>query len=76
VYCFIRNMRRVDGIDLVSEKLVGMTPNAPECCIFKVHTLLRNVNQKAYDTQLLPIGPYHRGKDGLRLMKDHKLRYL
>jgi hypothetical protein len=73
-------MRRVDGPDPVSirihEKLVGLTPNAPECCIFKVHTLLRNVNQKAYDPQLLSIGPYHRGKDGLRFMEDHKLRYL
>jgi hypothetical protein len=73
-------MRPVDGADHVSirihEKLVGLTPNAPECCIFRVHTQLRKVNEKAYEPQLLAIGPYHRGKDDLRLMEEHKLRYL
>jgi hypothetical protein len=73
-------MRPVDGVDPVSiridEKLAGLAPNAPECCIFKVQIQLRNVNEKAYEPELLPIGPYHHGKDDLRLMKKHKLRYL
>ncbi|XP_062162472.1 UPF0481 protein At3g47200-like [Alnus glutinosa] len=73
-------MTHVDGADpvsiLIHEKLVGLTPNAPEYCIFRVHTLLRRVNEKAYDPQLLAIGPYHRDKDGLKLMEDHKLHYL
>jgi len=47
-----------------------------ECCIFKVHTQLRKVNEKAYDPVMVAIGPYHRGKDDLRLMEDHKLHYL
>ncbi|XP_059447889.1 UPF0481 protein At3g47200-like [Corylus avellana] len=74
-------MRAVDGADLVSiridEKLVGFTPNTSEySCIFRVHTQLRNVNEKAYEPELLAIGPYHRGKVDLRQMEEHKLRYL
>lgn len=75
-------MRRGDGVAPVSitiridEKLAGLTPNDPECCIFRVHTQLRKVNEKAYEPQLLAIGPYHRAKDDLRLMEEHKLRYL
>jgi hypothetical protein len=73
-------MSAIDGVDLVSiridEKLAGFTPNDPECCIFRVHTQLRNVNEKAYEPQLLAIGPYHRGKGGLRQMEEHKLGYL
>ncbi|XP_059446778.1 UPF0481 protein At3g47200-like [Corylus avellana] len=74
-------MRPVDGVDLISiridEKLAGLTPNDSEySCIFRVHNQLRKTNEKAYEPQLLAIGPYHRGKDDLRLMEDHKLRYL
>jgi hypothetical protein len=73
-------MSDVDGVDLVSiridEKLAGFTPNDSECCIFRVHTQLRNVNEKAYKPELLAIGPYHRGKDDLKQMEDHKLLYL
>ncbi|XP_059446782.1 UPF0481 protein At3g47200-like [Corylus avellana] len=73
-------MRAADGVDLVSiridEKLAGLTPTDPECCIFRVCTQLRNINEKAYEPELLAIGPYHRGKDELKQMEDHKLRYL
>jgi hypothetical protein len=73
-------MMLVDGTDPVSisihEKLAGLTPNAAKCCIFRVHTQLCKTNEKAYDPQLLAIDPYHRGKDDLRHMEDHKLRYL
>jgi hypothetical protein len=73
-------MRRVDEADPVSicinKKLVGLTSNASDCCIFRVHTQLRKTNEMAYEPLLLAIGPYHRGKDDLRLMEDHKLRYL
>jgi hypothetical protein len=74
-------MRPVDGVDLVpihiDEKLVGLAPNDPEySCIFRMHNQLRKINEKAYEPQLLAIGPYLRGKDDLMLMEEHKLRYL
>jgi hypothetical protein len=73
-------MMLVDGADSVSisihEKLASLTPNAPKCCIFRVHTQLRRTNENAYEPQLLAIGPYHHGKDDLGLMEDHKLRCL
>ena len=77
---FRKRMMPVNEFDLLSQridgKLTGLTPNAPTCCIFRVYTELRNVNKKAYEPQLLAIGPYHRGKDDLKQMDDHKLRYL
>nr|GMD72358.1 UPF0481 protein At3g47200-like [Ipomoea batatas] len=44
--------------------------------IFKVHDILRNVNKRAYEPEIISIGPYHRGKRRLRTMEKHKLRYL
>ncbi|KAG6667796.1 UPF0481 protein At3g47200-like [Carya illinoinensis] len=56
--------------------LKGSTPSGPECCIFKLHPHLRDVNDKAYEPLLLAIGPYNHGKDGLKRMEEHKLQYL
>jgi hypothetical protein len=73
-------MMPVNAFDLLTQridgKLVGLTPNTPKRCIFRVYTELRNVNKKAYEPQLLAIGPYHRGKDDLKQMEEHKLWYL
>ncbi|XP_059446783.1 UPF0481 protein At3g47200-like [Corylus avellana] len=73
-------MSNVGGVDLVSiridKKLADFTPNDPECCIFRVHTQLRKVNEKAYEPKLLAIGPYHHGKDELKQREYHKLLYL
>ncbi|XP_040998168.1 uncharacterized protein LOC121244183 [Juglans microcarpa x Juglans regia] len=58
-------------------KHVGLTRNANECCMYKVHEQLRNVNEKAYKPVLLAIGPYNdQSKVGQGFMEDHKLRYL
>ena len=55
-------MKAVDGVDLVSisidEKLVGLTPNTLESCIFRVHNQFCKVNEKACEPELLAIGPY------------------
>ncbi|KAL7177200.1 hypothetical protein ACSBR2_030520 [Camellia fascicularis] len=34
------------------------------------------VNEKAYNPDIVAIGPYHRGEDCLQMMEEHKLRYL
>ncbi|XP_040988266.1 UPF0481 protein At3g47200-like [Juglans microcarpa x Juglans regia] len=62
----------------IDERLVNLMsiPIAPDCSVFEVHRPLRMVNEKAYEPDLLAIGPYHRGKDHLALMERHKLRLL
>ncbi|GMP78004.1 hypothetical protein CsSME_00034098 [Camellia sinensis var. sinensis] len=61
------------GID---EKLTQISPSPSECCIFRVHKELCGVNEKAYEPETVAIGPYHRGKQSLQMMEEHKLRYL
>ncbi|XP_028073197.1 UPF0481 protein At3g47200-like [Camellia sinensis] len=53
-----------------------LSSSPSECCIFRIHEELRGVNEKAYDPDIVAIGPYHRGKDRLQMMEEHKLRYL
>ncbi|KAJ4722916.1 hypothetical protein OWV82_006347 [Melia azedarach] len=60
----------------IDAKLNGLAPAPPERCIFKVHHQLRSVNEEAYEPEMLAIGPYHRGKNRLQVMEEHKLRYL
>ncbi|PSS35672.1 UPF0481 protein [Actinidia chinensis var. chinensis] len=68
------------GADYVSvcidEKIAALLPSPSECCIFRVHKQLGGVNQKAYEPEIVAIGPYHRGKSNLQMMEEHKLRYL
>lgn len=47
-----------------------------ECTIYRVHRQLRSVNPKAYEPEVIAIGPYHRDKAHLKMMDDHKLRNL
>ncbi|KAG7995597.1 hypothetical protein I3843_01G118100 [Carya illinoinensis] len=70
--------RADDHYITIDEKLLGLsTPiDHPEYCIFQVHHSLREVNKKAYEPDVLAIGPYHHGKDGLAFMEKHKLRLL
>ncbi|KAK3417039.1 hypothetical protein EUGRSUZ_H02791, partial [Eucalyptus grandis] len=44
--------------------------------IFRVRHQLREVNEKAYDPEILAIGPYHYGNDKFKFMEVQKLRYL
>jgi hypothetical protein len=48
----------------------------PECCIYRVPKKLRKVNEEAYTPKLVSIGPFHYGREELRDMEMHKLRYL
>ncbi|KAF5465149.1 hypothetical protein F2P56_015180 [Juglans regia] len=58
-------------------KHARLTRNANECCMYKVHEQLRNVNEKAYKPVLVAIGPYNdQSKVGQGFMEMHKLRYL
>ncbi|KAL9162314.1 hypothetical protein ABFS82_07G082100 [Erythranthe guttata] len=57
-------------------KLNQLSMERSQCTIYRVHKHLRNVNMKAYEPEVIAIGPYHRSKDNLQMMEDHKLCYL
>ncbi|XP_065866119.1 putative UPF0481 protein At3g02645 isoform X2 [Euphorbia lathyris] len=44
--------------------------------IYRVSPRLRDLNKKAYTPEVVSIGPYHHGKHELRVMEEHKRRYL
>ncbi|KAH9681100.1 DUF862 domain-containing protein [Citrus sinensis] len=64
-------------LDLVGEKLRRLiaTPS-DQFNIFKVPDVLRKLNEKAYEPEMLAVGPYHHGKEKLLAFEEHKTRYL
>ncbi|KAJ6713850.1 hypothetical protein OIU85_025471 [Salix viminalis] len=66
--------------DLFAEQLQmslqNLSTNQSTCSIFKVPSDVRSVNDRAYEPEILSIGPYHRGKDDLKMMEEHKKHYL
>ncbi|XP_034895100.1 UPF0481 protein At3g47200-like [Populus alba] len=68
------------GPDRVSRhiqmSLQNLPTNQSACSIFKVPRGQRFVNERAYEPDILSIGPYHRGKDHLKMMEEYKKIYL
>ncbi|KAL3726721.1 hypothetical protein ACJRO7_031595 [Eucalyptus globulus] len=60
----------------IESMLRSMPPTSPKHSIFRVRHQLREVNKKAYDPEILAIGPYHYGNDKFKFMEVQKLRYL
>lgn len=58
------------------DRKLGQASPMSEHKIFKVPRELRQVNEKAYEPYFVSIGPYHRGKDNLLAMEEHKVRFL
>jgi hypothetical protein len=50
-------------------------PLSPECCIYKVPTELRKVNEQAYTPKVISIGPFHHGDERLKTMEKLKVTY-
>lgn len=60
----------------LNQKLSQLCRAQTECTIYRVHRHLRDMNPKAYEPEVIAIGPYYRDRDHLQMMEDHKLRYL
>jgi hypothetical protein len=50
-------------------------PLSPECCIYRVPSDLRKVNEKAYTPEVISIGPFHHGDKRLETMEKLKVTY-
>ncbi|XVF19767.1 hypothetical protein REPUB_Repub11eG0139200 [Reevesia pubescens] len=47
------------------------------CCIFRLPKSLVTTNyEKAYEPQIVSIGPYHHGEEHLKMIQEHKWRFL
>ena len=51
-------------------KLRTVSPSSRNCCIFRVPEVLRRLNEKAYESDIVAIGPYNRNKRSLRLLES------
>ncbi|XP_039156903.1 UPF0481 protein At3g47200-like [Eucalyptus grandis] len=60
----------------IENMLQTMPPTLSERSIFRVRHQLRKVNEKAYDPEILAIGPYHCENGKFKFMEEQKLRYL
>ncbi|KAL2481223.1 Plant protein of unknown function (DUF247) [Abeliophyllum distichum] len=59
-----------------SPSLLSLSAGRSSCCIFRVPQSLIDINGRCYQPQIVSIGPYHRGKPHLKMIEEHKWRFL
>ncbi|KAK0589623.1 hypothetical protein LWI29_016452 [Acer saccharum] len=66
--------------DELAESLIGkfqtLPPLSKDCCIYQVPPKIRMLNETLYTPKMFSIGPLHHGREELKPMQEHKLRYL
>ncbi|KAL8518908.1 hypothetical protein ACS0TY_010025 [Phlomoides rotata] len=65
----------IEALSNLRRRLTRVSTQASHS-IYKVPSPLRDVNNKAYEPEMVTIGPYHHGKDEFKPMEDMKLRYM
>ncbi|CAK9145848.1 unnamed protein product [Ilex paraguariensis] len=60
----------------INRRLDSLSPISFGPFIFKINEQLRRQNKKAYEPEILSVGPYHHEKVNLQMMKEYKLWYL
>ena len=63
-------------LDSIKAKLDSLSSLSTQYSIYKVPNKLRRLNPDAYTPRLVSFGPFHRGKEALQGMEEHKYRYL
>ncbi|KAF8102296.1 hypothetical protein N665_0198s0010 [Sinapis alba] len=57
-------------------KLLRESAGSESCCIVRIPHSLALINHKAYEPKIVSIGPYHHGKEHLKMAQQHKRRFL
>ncbi|XP_010432792.1 PREDICTED: UPF0481 protein At3g47200-like isoform X1 [Camelina sativa] len=60
----------------IKAKLESLSSLSAQCSIYKVPNKLRKLNPDAYTPRIVSFGTFHRGKEELQAMEEHKYRYL
>ncbi|XP_040999515.1 UPF0481 protein At3g47200-like [Juglans microcarpa x Juglans regia] len=71
------NQHRDQLLNSIKEMAASLEPplSANECCIYRIPTCLRKLNEEAYTPQVISIGPFHHGSKILEPMEKLKLKY-
>jgi hypothetical protein len=64
-----------DTLKVSIQERLDALPSDP-VTIFRVPAHVREANKQLYEPRMVSIGPYYRGREELRAMEQHKLRYL
>ncbi|KAF5463289.1 hypothetical protein F2P56_019212 [Juglans regia] len=65
----------VISIKEMAESSLNTPLSSDQCCIYRIPTLLRKLNEEAYTPQVISIGPFHHGTKRLEPMEKLKLKY-
>ncbi|XP_022867093.1 UPF0481 protein At3g47200 [Olea europaea var. sylvestris] len=71
-----------DRLALMQQKIsdtpsiLSCSAGGSSCCIFRVPQSLIDINGRCYEPQIVSIGPYHHGKPHLKMIEEHKWRFL
>lgn len=57
-------------------KLLSKSAGHSNCCIFRVPQSLIDINGRCYQPHIVSIGPYHHGQPHLKMIEEHKWRFL
>ncbi|KAL3839778.1 hypothetical protein ACJIZ3_024369 [Penstemon smallii] len=57
-------------------RILSRSAGRNSCCIFKVPQSFIDINGRHYHPHIVSIGPYHHGDPSLKMIEEHKWRFL
>lgn len=57
-------------------RILSRSAGRTSCCIFKVPQSLIDINGRSYQPHVVSIGPYHHADPRLKMIEEHKWRFL